>query len=199
MRTGKSESKISGEIILLMIIFLIGLGVGAILLKTATESQQATLKEITDGFIESRQSHTFISNLCSSLFSTSVFLIIAFFTGYFALGKPVAGLIPFFKGLGLGISMADIFSRYGKEGYLICLVLILPSALINSIAIIVASKEAAKNSAKIFSFLCGKEKDENEEGISSGTYIIKFAVLFVIALIGAVLDAGLAHFFAGML
>ena len=197
MRTGNKEQGSIG-IFVFMLILIIGLIMGTLLIKMADTTQQGILNTITSSFINERASHSFVENFCSSLFSTSVFLLVAFFIGYFALGKPIALFIPMFKGLGLGISMADIFMQNGLKGYLICLALILPNALISSFAIVLASRESARNSSKIFSFVCGKSK-EDEGGIHSGAYIIKFTVFFGLSLIGALADAGLTKLLAGVI
>lgn len=202
MRTGKRENKVKFNIYGLMAVLIIGVVVGTLLLKFTGENYRAILTRITDAFIESRKSRNFIKILSSSLFSTSIYLIITFFVGYFAFGKPIGVLVPFFKGLGLGITMADIFARYSVSGYKICLILILPSALIECLDIITAAKESARASTRIFSFVCGKAGNENADTdteISFGTYIIKFAALFLIALIAAAVAAAISYFFGTML
>ena len=202
MRTGKRENKLKFDIYGLMAVLIIGVVAGTLLLKFTGESYRTVLMRMTDAFIESRKSRSFIKTLSSSLFSTSIYLVIAFFVGYFAFGKPISIFVPFFKGLGLGISMADIFARYSTGGFKICLIIILPGVLIESLAIITASKESARASLRIFAFICGKSKtgeEDDDEEISFGTYIIKFAALFLIALIGAVVTATVSYFFGSML
>ena len=196
MRTGKREKESFG-VLIFIITFLLGLIMGTVLIKMTSISEQSVLSEITSSFINTKTQQGFLDNLLSSFFSTSVFLLFAFFVGFFALGKPIAILIPMFKGLGLGISMADIFMQNGVKGYLICLILVLPSAIVSLIAIIFASKEAAKASSLIFSFVCRKINSESDD-TRFGAYIIKFTAFFIIALLGAVIDATLTFFFSNM-
>ena len=201
MRTGKKENEISSGIFLLIIILLIGVAIGTVMIKYSTDTQLDYLKQITDDYISLHHSGSMIKIFCSSLVSSGIFLLIAFFVGYFALGKPVSLFIPLFKGLGLGVCMADIFSRYGKDGFKISLILIIPSAILSSFAVVFASRQAGRNSSEIFSYICGRpiKTDDNQNGISFSNYIIKFTAFFALALLGAILDAILSHFFGSIL
>lgn len=176
---------------------LFGVLLGTVLVWILNSSQQESLASITQGFVEGRKGKAFLEIASSSFFSAAVYLITAFFLGFCAIGQPVSLLLPFFKGLGLGLSMAKIYLVYGISGVGICTAMILPNALVVILAVILASRESIRLSNIFFNAVRRGASSEDADVLKS--YFLKFTVLILLALAGAVADGLLSLLFSKML
>ncbi len=76
-----------------------------------------------ENFIEMRKNQDFAHILIKSFTSSTIFLGSAFVLGFSAIAQPVEIIIPLVKGLGLGVTMAQVYSQNGKDGMLTCLLI----------------------------------------------------------------------------
>ena len=101
----------------------------------------------------------------------------------------MAVLVPVYKGLGFGVTIAQIYSKNGLNGFLTALILILPCALVSSYALFIAVRESIKMSNRFFSqaFL-----DKRSDSISINEYVrlyaVKFLVLEAVTAVSAAVD-----------
>ncbi|MGN0661426.1 MAG: stage II sporulation protein M [Oscillospiraceae bacterium] len=202
MRTGKKiiEAKEKSDSMgfgFFMAATLFGVLLGTVLVWILNDSQQTSLKAITQGFVESRANQGFLEIASSSFFSAAVYLIIAFFLGFCAISQPISLLLPFFKGMGLGLSMAQIYLEYGFSGIYICLASILPNALIVIFAVILAARESIRLS-NVFLHSAMRGSSGEERGLVKN-YLLKFTILFLMALAAAVADGVLCLIFSKLL
>lgn len=184
--------------ILLVGIMLGGVLIGALAYCSMNENSVGTITILTQGFIQTRASSGTLNILINSLLSSTIPLLIVFILGFSAISQPIELIIPFFKGLGLGASLAQIYAGSGLKGFIIIICLILPYAIITCFALIIAVREAIRFS----SVLTEKAlSDINNGGMKSTTrlYCIKFLVLEVIMIIGAIVDCICSFIFAGLL
>lgn len=184
--------------IALMVVMLLGVLIGSYLSVTIGEKSVRTLSFITQGYLKSRTEQTLPQTLLASLFSSGILVVITFTTGFSAIGQPLTVFIPFFRGLGLGFSMTHLYWSTGLKGLLICLVLILPSALISTFAIVIAARESLKLSNFFLRYALGNSSDNDSTGIIR-LYLSKFMILLVICCIGALIDSVINFLFAGLL
>lgn len=198
-RAGKSHERkpISGTKFLMMLLVL-GVAAGTLIAGNLSEGQSGTLSFIAQGFVESRANQTFLQTFTASFFSASIFLMAAFFMGFCAISQPLEILLPMFKGIGLGVSMARIYLEYGGKGALICLLMVLPAAIACSFVIIIASREAIKMSGTFLNALKVSDSEQSGRDIIK-KYLLKFTVLIIASVFCALLDALLTWIFAGML
>ncbi|NMA79313.1 MAG: hypothetical protein GX967_01550 [Clostridiales bacterium] len=184
--------------IALMVVMLLGVLIGSYLCASLGESGARTLSFITQGFLRSRTEQTLLQTLSASFFSSGLLVIISFATGFSAIGQPFTVFIPFFRGLGLGFSMSHLYWTTGFKGLLICLILILPSALISSLAIIIGTRESLKLSNFFLRYALGHSADDKDTGVVR-LYLTKFTILLIICGVGALVDSVINFLFAGLL
>ena len=104
--------------------------------------------------------------------------------------------LPVFHGLGLGISMAYLYSMQGFQGILFTLILILPSAAISTIALFLGTRESVRFSNSIFRMLF-PEKYEVPQQSGLKLYLIRFGVLLLFDVAAAMVDSVCTFLFAG--
>ena len=177
---------------------LVGVLIGSALIGGMSSETVELLSFMTDGFIKSRVEQSILSTLSSSLFTSALFLMITMLFGFSAISQPLIVFMPLFRGLGIGFSMGYLYSFYGLKGILICLVLILPNALLSSLTLVIGCREAMRLSAMFLKFAMGSPEQEAVRG-AIRLYLGKFSILFAIAAVSSVIDAVLTFLFAGML
>lgn len=138
-------------------------------------------------FMEIRKNQDFVHILIKSLCSSTVFLGCAFLMGFSAIAQPVEILIPLIRGLGLGVSVAQIYSENGKIGILTCAVLILPCSLISMYALVVGVRESVGLS-NIFMTNALSSGQTNGLLDAIKLYSTKFLVLEALIAVSAVVD-----------
>ncbi len=93
-------------------------------------------------FMELRANRDFVNILIKSFFSSSLFLGSAFVLGFSAIAQPVEVMLPLVKGMGLGVTIAQVYVQNGKGGMLTCLLMIMPCAVISMYALLVGTRES---------------------------------------------------------
>lgn len=195
------EQKITAKnptIMFFMILLLIGALFGTLIFCNMQSSEISNLSFITQGFIKNKTEQTFVQSLINSFTTSSLLVTICFFLGFGAISQPVEFLVPIFRGLGLGTSISYIYITYGVKGLLITLVLIIPNAVISSIAIIIAARESIKLSNMFTSYIISNNTENNMKSCIK-LYVLKFLILFAIIGLSSILDSLLAFLFAGIL
>ena len=104
-----------------------------------------------------------------------------FFCGFCAISQPLIALVPFFKGLGFGLSASTMLSIYGSSamGYLI--VLLLPGTILSTLVLLFCCKESLGLSCMFFQVINPLQMPS--EGTSVGDYCVKY-IIFTACLAG---------------
>ncbi len=84
-----------------------------------------------------------LSQWFSSCFQPLCLLALLFFSGVSACGAPLVFLVPIFWGIGLGFSEA-YYAQSGMSGWLVLAVVLLPSAVMELVALLMACSEALR-------------------------------------------------------
>jgi len=178
------------QYILLMLLIIIGVAAGAFYIKNSGVSKSGldgTGFFMQDILSSEAASKGFASLASSSFFPVSVLICIAYLFGLCAIGFPFETLIPIIHGVWLGASMASIDIRYGVKGLGICLLFIMPQALITSLAVMVASREGVKFSRSISKAVfsnAGKKLTA-----SFRAYCCKYVFCFLLVGIASIIEA----------
>ncbi|MFO7161253.1 MAG: stage II sporulation protein M [[Clostridium] cellulosi] len=178
------------QYLLFMVLVLAGILTGSIYINSAGVTKSAL--EGTGFFMQDlvsseAASKGFLSLAVCSFFPSAALICISYLLGLCAVGFPFEFVIPILYGTFTGASMASIYIRFGAKGLLICLLFILPQALITVLAIIVASREGFKFSKQISHvILRGVQKNLT---IMFRTYCFKYAICFVLAAIASIIQA----------
>lgn len=182
----------------LFIIFTIGFIIGAILIGFNHEESLKQLEILINRFIKDRTNQTFISIFVSSFIGFSAPILILFIIGFLPIGQPIAFFIPFFHGLGLGLSTSYLYASSGFKGFLFCLFLIAPCEIIYSFILIVSSKFSVQLSNNIFkNILFINLRFKNKQFFKN--YILKFLYIFILQIFAAFVDGLTTTVFAKFL
>lgn len=176
------------KLILVFCMFAVGLIAGALLMK----GEYTGLDDLADNLFESyymgRQQSGFLSILWLSFLSGFPFFVTAFIAGVSAVGTPVAVLTPLIRGLGYGIITGFLYGDHGLKGVGFCALLIVPQALISTVALLLACREALGFSIVFFTMLTPKSRPYQMFG-DFKLYCARFGVLLIILLLSALTDA----------
>lgn len=145
------------------------------------------LANIEDDFLNIRLSENYLSILFSSLLNSSVIIVLLFLLGFYPFAQPLEIIIPIYKGLGYGVTVAQLYYTNGAKGILMSLILILPNALISSYAVFIGVRESLTLSNGLFSHMFLYRKFDNiKETIK--LYSVKFLVLEAIISLSSAID-----------
>lgn len=170
---------------LLCIMFLFGTSIGAV---SANSTDTDTLKILDFLFLtnfKARVEQSMVYTFSADLSSSFIFLLTVFILGLTLWGFLIIPIVAFFRGYGLGLSIGYIYGTYKIKGILFNVLVMLPGAIIISVAIILFSKLSI-----YFSFKLSKgafiKKSLNQVFIKD--YIIKFAFFLIIIALGSAVD-----------
>ncbi len=182
---------------ILFVLFLIGMVYGALLVGLCDSSIQDKLSFLTQEFVSKRSEQSIVVTFLSSLGSSSLLLFILCLLGFSAIGQPAALFIPIFRGLGLGMSMAQMYASYSAKGVLFCCILILPQAAVSTVGLILGTRESIRFSNVFFRYFRPEKYSPPESGLLK-MYLVKFTVLFGFMICSALIDAIFTFLFAGL-
>lgn len=192
-----TEMKGNLRLFLLACAFATGMLAGAAFLKnTVTTSVGEEVVYIADTYKNLKCNQGFLQNFCYSMLSEGILLLISVFIGFSAIGSPLICLLPFIKGLGLGLFCGYLYSEYGLHGLGYSLLLIVPAQSIANLTLIVSCNESCGFSYKIckegiLSSTLRKEETKNYM-LKHGVYLIMMAIS---SLIGAFFCSIFSSFF----
>ena len=178
--------------LLLCTLFAAGVLCATLLLGSTDESIRAYLLRMIDGFAHQRLTQSLQTNFLSALMSAMMFVGMLFLCGFCAISQPVIIAMPFFRGLGVGFSVAALYSYYGIQAinfaviYIIC-------ALLSTAAMLICCIEALKLSVGIFRVM---RTGERSAFYPVPHYLAKFAAAILLTVFAAVMEAILYSVFA---
>lgn len=169
-------------ILLFGFLFIFGVWIGTSFVGSFPEDTLEKLLILLNGYISSREGQgmreTFLNSFFSFLWPTAVL----FFCGFCAIAQPVILLMPFFKGLGFGLSAFMLLSLHGSTaiGYLIAL--LLPGTILSSLILLFCCRESFSLSCMFFRAMNPSLPAIPE--ISVGGYCVKY-IIFTASIAGA--------------
>lgn len=181
-------------ILIFSMIFICGVWLGSSFLSRFDEDTLTTLVSLLNGFMVNREEQEFLTTFMSSLTPSLVFTLLLFFCGFCAISQPIIVLVPFFKGLGFGLSASSMLLYYDTKAVLYIALLLLPSTVITTVAVVLCCKEAFRLSMGFFSLI--NPLTEVKHSFSIGGYCIRFAGLAGLCVIGALVESGLYTVFS---
>ena len=176
------------RIFLIGAFFISGLISGSLIVGGYSETSETALDVVISGFIDVRTGQSILTTFYNSLVSTVPLLIITFILGLCAIGVPFIPFISVFRGLGLGISMGYLYAFQGLKGIGYCALIIIPPAIVSSIAIILACKEALRFSSIIFMSMTSKGNKTGKIP-DMKKYCLRFCVFLFLLIAAVIIDA----------
>lgn len=149
------------------------------------------VENITSMFLndfKNRASQPIFYVFISSLSAAFLYILISFFMGLSIWGFLFVPLIPFFRGLSIGLVQNYLYSQYGLKGILFQIIVLFPGIFISSIAILLMAKESMLVSQTFSSSLVFKENSKYEKNVDLKDYIIKIGIILSLILLSVVVD-----------
>ncbi len=139
-----------------------------------------------------------LSQWFSSCFQPLCLLALLFFSGVSACGAPLVFLVPIFWGIGLGFSEA-YYAQSGMSGWLVLAVVLLPSAIMELVALLMACSEALRLTLLMAVQLLPRSARCGGLWQDFRLYCMRFLVLLAFVLGAGALDVILRLLFGGLL
>lgn len=184
------KSKPLQQYVGLLILILAGAAIGAAYVRNSGFSR--TGLEGTGFFIQDILSADaakkgVLSLAASSFFPVALLLCFSYLLGLCAIGTPFEFFVPIIHGAWLGTAMACIDMNYGVKGLGICILFIMPQAILTSIAVMVACREGIKFSWSVaISIFRGVQKALLD---NFRAYCYKYVICFMFAVIASIIEA----------
>lgn len=176
------------------ILFLAGVLVGAIFIKTADQGVLQALARLIGSFSQRRQEQAVLDTFFSSFFSTGCMLLLLFLCGFCAVAQPVIVLLPFFRGLGFGYQAGYLYAQNGLTGVGYTALVLLPNMVLSTLILIYGCSEAFQLSTLYYR----AARQEGGIKLNLRIYCAKFLFLGVAALFSSFLDAVCTLVFSGL-
>ncbi len=173
----------------IMLLMVAGVLIGTLAFSFIKTSTLSDLNLIENDYLSMRENGEYVKILYSSLLNSSMLIVVLFLLGFCAVAQPVSVLVPVYKGMGFGVTIAQIYSENGVNGFFSAIILILPCALISSYALFIAVRESLRMSNRFFSqaFLDRRcESDSINDYVK--LYAVKFLVLEAVTAVSAAVD-----------
>ncbi len=184
--SGAAENK-NGFFIFLAAVSLAGVLLGTLSYCYMDSGFLERISSLEENFFDARRSADYAVILMRSLCSSTLFLGAAFILGFSAVGQPLAVAVPIVRGIGLGAAMAQIYSANGTSGILTCALLLIPSALISTFALIRGVMLSVEMSDRLLSDVLS---DRSQEDMLENTkvYGASFIALEAVMAVSAAID-----------
>jgi hypothetical protein len=147
---------------------------------------------MVDGFAQRKLVQELQVNFMSAILSAMMFVGALFICGFCAVAQPIIVALPFFRGLGVGFSLAALYAHYGSSALSFAAIYIV-STLLYTAAMLVCCMEALRLSTGLFAAM---RTGERSAFYSVRRYLAKFAAAVVLTIFAAILEAILYSVFA---
>lgn len=197
IRSGRDPiSKPNLLLIVLATLFISGLVIGALCVRTAGNDILDKMLRMFQNYAQVRSQQSLFQNFGSS-FIAGIFCILSLYLlGLTAWGAPVILCIPVFDGMGIGMTSGALYTDYGWAGFGYSALIIVPGALISAIAIIFSARESLRCSALLFSEHCLSHPVTREP---FKDYSIKFLILTLLIVLSSAVDMLTIQIFSGVI
>ena len=127
-----------------------------------------------------------------SFLGNAVFIALAFVMGLSAVSQLPEFILPFFRGIGLGVTLCGAVSGGFCRRMLVNTAAVLPGAFFSLVITVLACREAVFLSDRL-AVICLKDRITDGMGERIKLYAARFAGLVALAAANAVIDCGLSN------
>ncbi len=174
-------------LIFLSIFLLVGIFFGAILLKYADSGVIKLINVLFLSDLKKRFSRTLLEVFVTSISSTFIFVILSFFIGLSTWGFVLAPLVPFARGICIGLTESYLYSAYGVNGIILHTIVFLPGIFVSSVAVLLMTRESMKISNHFSSMIFLKNRSESVHN-SVKLYLVRTGCIAIIVIISSAID-----------
>lgn len=177
-------------------LFLLGMLVGAQLVRHAESQTLELLKIVLGGYLEQRGAQSFFAVASSTFGSLFLSLLTLFFCGFCTISQPISLGVPLFRGLGYGFSVGMFYAQNGVAAIPYVALLLLPTIFFGAVIVVIACRTSLRLSVALFrSSVSGVAQSERSR---IQNYCIKYIAFTCICLLISLLDAAILYKFGGL-
>ena len=183
--------------IFFFVVLLVGVIMGA---SAASKLSPDFLKKLDFLFVtdvKSRLGLSSFSVFCSSLSTNFIFMLCTFLLAFCAWGFLGLPFVCLFKGYGIGVSSAHLFSSYSVSGIGFYILVVLPGVALFLFTFIVSLKESYTSSLGLLKVYFTKKTEYLSQKVIN-TYLYKNFIILIFTTCCAVVDMLLWMLFANM-
>jgi len=180
-------------ITLLFSVIAVGVLFGTLFFRGASDKSIFTSDLWCHGFIKFSYEQSVMDVFMRSVSWTSLYVMMLFLMGFCCISQPLQMLLLFMRGCALGVSVSYIYSLYGIRGALVSVFMILPHAVMTSVVLVFAAREAMRCSNLYLLYVSGKNSDSTDTP-QLKLYFLRFAVLMAAILVSTLLDCVITYF-----
>jgi len=180
--------------VVLSLILLLGILVGALLIRNSLLTDSFDPLTLVSRYIDARSAGGIVGVYFQSFFSSFIYLVILYFSGLFLFGIVPCMLIPWMRGLGIGVICGYLYSVHGMQGAAFSFLIILPCTFLQCVVLLIASKDALRFSVGMFKHYTHSTYHPLENDIFK-RYTIHFCVMTIFTALIAIPDTLLSHVF----
>lgn len=203
-RYRKDRKRIAGffignwQLIVFFLLFILGIFWGSNIIKSNSQQTQTLFDSVLSKYTAQRSGQTFFETVVNSLLPLAVLLLGVYFLGTTPFGMPAVFLVPFFRGIGLGVLSGYLYATNGLKGIAYCALTVYPPCVVAVTVLILCCVESYNMSSDMFS-LFRKTTRQIDFLSNFKLYSARFCVFFLITFFSCVLDAllnsGFSHLF----
>lgn len=192
-RGGSNAFQANGLLIVLTTLFISGLVVGALCVRTAEGEVLGKMTQLFQNYTQVRSQQSMFQNFSNSFIAGAIGILLLYLLGLTAWGAPLILCIPAFEGMGIGMTSGTLYADYGWPGFGYSALIIVPGALISTIAILLSARESIRYSTDIFLEHCLLHTSRHQP---FKNYSIKFLILLLLVAVAATIDMMTIQFLA---
>ncbi len=177
-------------------IFLLGIFLGAILVKHSSAETLMVLRRLIGNYVEQRRVLSFSGVVSSTFFSIFSSLLILFFCGFCTIAQLIILAIPFLKGLGYGFSVGMLYAEHGTKAIAYVTVLMLPAMVLGALLLVAASRSSLKMSISLLHTTLNDAEQNSRQRMKR--YVLRYLLFTGICLLIAIADAVVYQKFNGL-
>ena len=181
------------SVIIMLIFILLGIVAG-----TAIYMKYPLAAEQTHGFIKSGNKRTIVEVFREAFDNTFIILLVLMFSGFSSVSQPIELSALLYRGIVLGISLSYTYAVYAVKGVFICVLMILPHALMTSIILVLAVRESMRMSTAVAIFAFKGQSDVTDRP-DIKLYLLKFLILLLFLIAASLIDCVITYLLTGML
>lgn len=182
---------------LFFVILILGVVLGSFSFSDASDDFLERLDFLFMTNLDTRLGLSAFSIFCSSFASDFIFVLLAFLLSFTLWGTFALPFVCAFKGFGIGISSAYMFSQYSVTGIGFYILVVLPGSVLFLLTFITALKEAFSQSALLLKMFLAPS-DELPIRKYTRTYLFRNFVILIFTALSAIVDMTLWIVFANM-
>lgn len=186
----------NSRIYILIILFIIGIIIGANSIRNTDSSLINQLRNIVDAYKNMRQVQEFSLNFIYSFVINSAFCACSCFLGFSLIGFPFIMWLPIIRGMSVGAVCGYLYSTHKLSGIGFALLTIYPGLIISTMALIISCNNSCEYSKNAYlKAVHGRGQFERGE---TRLFLVRQVFCILACLVAALIDSGAAKLLSGL-